>query len=49
MRRSACYPVSDPKKSPTDSPTVSLGTLSRTKSLLPAGLKVWELKNGIRD
>jgi hypothetical protein len=25
------------------------GTLSRTKSLLLAALKVWELKNGIRD
>jgi hypothetical protein len=25
------------------------GTLSRTKSLLLAALKVWEMKNGIRD
>ena len=27
----------------------AIGTLSRTKSLLLAALKVWELKNGIRD
>jgi hypothetical protein len=27
----------------------AVGTLSRTKSLLLAALKVWELKNGIRD
>jgi hypothetical protein len=26
-----------------------VGTLSRTKKLLLAALKVWELKNGIRD
>lgn len=27
----------------------AVGTLSRTKSLLLAALKVWELKNGIRE
>ena len=27
----------------------AVGTLSRTKALLLAALKVWELKNGIRD
>lgn len=27
----------------------AVGTLTRTKSLLLAALKVWELKNGIRD
>ncbi|CAN5518865.1 hypothetical protein BH20VER3_BH20VER3_11320 [soil metagenome] len=27
----------------------AVGTLSRTKSLLLAALKVWELENGIRD
>jgi hypothetical protein len=27
----------------------AVGTLSRTKTLLLAALKVWELKNGIRD
>ena len=33
-----------------DEPTrPAVGTLSRTKSLLLAALRVWELKNGIRD
>jgi len=27
----------------------AVGTLTRTKALLLAALKVWELKNGIRD
>lgn len=27
----------------------AIGTLSRTKSLLLAALRVWELKQGIRD
>ena len=27
----------------------AVGTLSRTKSLLLAALRVWELKNGIRE
>jgi hypothetical protein len=27
----------------------AVGTLSRTKSLLLAALRVWELKQGIRD
>ncbi len=27
----------------------AVGTLSRTKSLLLAALRVWELKNGFRD
>jgi hypothetical protein len=27
----------------------AVGTLSRTKTLLLAALKVWELKNGIHD
>ena len=27
----------------------AVGTLSRTKTLLLAALKVWELKNGIRE
>jgi hypothetical protein len=45
-----------PKRRPKVRPTVdgevvrpAVGTLSRTKSLLLAALKVWELKNGIRD
>jgi hypothetical protein len=33
-----------------DDPTrPAVGTLSRTKSLLLAALRVWELKHGIRD
>ena len=27
----------------------AVGTLSRTKSLLLAALRVWELKNGVRE
>jgi hypothetical protein len=45
-----------PKRRPKSNQTVNgerarpaVGTLSRTKSLLLAALKVWELKNGIRD
>jgi hypothetical protein len=45
-----------PKRRPKARPTVhreavrpAVGTLSRTKSLLLAALKVWELKNGIHD
>ena len=45
-----------PKRRPKSGPTVdreavrpAVGTLSRTKSLLLAALKVWELKNGIGD
>jgi hypothetical protein len=45
-----------PKRRPKVHPTAgreavrpAVGTLSRTKSLLLAALKVWELKNGIRD
>ena len=45
-----------PKRLQKNSPKVdgeavrpAVGTLSRTKSLLLAALKVWELKNGIRD
>jgi len=45
-----------PKRRPKGASTVdgeavrpAVGTLSRTKSLLLAALKVWELKNGIRD
>ena len=45
-----------PKRRPKGAATVdgepvrpAIGTLSRTKSLLLAALKVWELKNGIRD
>jgi hypothetical protein len=48
--------VKTPKHRPKVHPTVkgdavrpAVGTLSRTKSLLLAALKVWELKNGIRD
>jgi hypothetical protein len=32
-----------------DFPRPAVGTLTRTKTLLLAALKVWELKNGIRD
>jgi hypothetical protein len=33
-----------------DEPTrPAIGTLSRTKSLLLAALRVWELKQGFRD
>jgi hypothetical protein len=45
-----------PRRRPKSGPKVdgevarpAVGTLSRTKSLLLAALKVWELKNGIRD
>lgn len=45
-----------PKRRPKSNQTIdgepvrpAVGTLSRTKSLLLAALKVWELKNGIRD
>ena len=40
------------KSAPSDNDEVirpAVGTLSRTKTLLLAALKVWELKNGIRD
>ena len=39
------------KSSTTDDELIrpAAGTLTRTKSLLLAALKVWELKNGIRD
>ncbi len=37
-------------KSATDEPTrPAVGTLTRTKSLLLAALRVWELKQGIRE
>ncbi|MEO7165927.1 MAG: hypothetical protein ABI787_10930 [Spartobacteria bacterium] len=45
-----------PKRRPKNAVTVdgepvrpAVGTLSRTKTLLLAALKVWELKNGIRE
>ena len=40
-----------PKTAPGDENEVrpAVGTLSRTKSLLLAALRVWELKNGIRE
>jgi len=45
-----------PKRRPKNAAAVNgaanrpaVGTLSRTKTLLLAALKVWELKNGIRD
>ena len=40
------------KAAPKDDDEVvrpAVGTLSRTKSLLLAALRVWELKNGIRE
>lgn len=33
----------------TEAVRPAVGTLSRTKTLLLAALKVWELKNGIRE
>ena len=33
----------------TDSPIPRVGTLARTRRLLLAALRVWELKHGIRD
>jgi len=45
-------PKRRPKSAPNDDGEAlrpAVGTLSRTKSLLLAALKVWELKNGIRD
>ena len=37
-------------KETDDEPTrPAVGTLTRTKSLLLAALRVWELKQGIRD
>ena len=32
-----------------DAPRPAVGTLTRTKSLLLAALRVWELKQGIRE
>jgi hypothetical protein len=44
-------PKRRPKTASGDDEVVrpAVGTLSRTKSLLLAALKVWELKNGIRE
>jgi hypothetical protein len=45
-------PKRRPKSASTDEGEAlrpAVGTLSRTKSLLLAALKVWELKNGIHD
>jgi hypothetical protein len=36
-------------KIPGEENRAAVGTLTRTKSLLLAALKVWELKQGIRD
>lgn len=40
-----------PKTAAADGEVIrpAVGTLSRTKTLLLAALKVWELKNGIRE
>lgn len=37
------------KQSDDDPVRPAVGTLTRTKSLLLAALRVWELKQGIRD
>ena len=41
--------VADAPKDGEEVVRPAVGTLSRTKSLLLAALKVWELKNGIHD
>ncbi|MGI8431530.1 MAG: hypothetical protein ACR2MW_04460 [Chthoniobacterales bacterium] len=38
-----------PKATGDDAPRPAVGTLTRTKSLLLAALRVWELKQGIRE
>ncbi len=38
-----------PQNGDTEPVRPAVGTLSRTKTLLLAALKVWELKNGIRE
>jgi len=51
-RKSPRKPKRRPKatKADDDEPIrPAVGTLSRTKSLLLAALRVWELKQGIRD
>ncbi len=51
-RKAASKPKRRPKKVVVDEEEEirpAVGTLSRTKSLLLAALRVWELKNGIRD
>ena len=37
------------KTGDTEAPRPAVGTLTRTKSLLLAALRVWELKQGIRE
>ncbi len=37
------------KATDDDAPRPAVGTLTRTKSLLLAALRVWELKQGIRE
>ena len=51
-RRNKTAPRRRRKDAPMDEDEIvrpGVGTLSRTKTLLLAALKVWELKNGIRD
>lgn len=50
--RTSQKPKRRPKTAPGEENEVvrpAVGTLSRTKTLLLAALKVWELKNGIRE
>jgi hypothetical protein len=51
VRRSGRRKVGRPAKSvaPKEPSRPAPGTLTRTKELLLAALKVWELKQGIRD
>ena len=51
VRRSGRRKVGHPAKSvaPKEPSRPAPGTLTRTKELLLAALKVWELKQGIRD
>ncbi len=42
-------PKSAAKSGDSDAPRPAVGTLTRTKSLLLAALRVWELKQGIRE
>ena len=49
QKRHKRSPKSAAKTGDSDAPRPAVGTLTRTKSLLLAALRVWELKQGIRE
>ncbi len=49
QKRNKRSPKSAGKTGDSDAPLPAAGTLARTKSLLLAALRVWELKLGIRE